>query len=380
MKIYKLIAVCLAISSISFAQTTVTARILPIPGDTITFVVDTNFSSVKVTPAGIDQFWDFSSLGVITYRKDIYREPSQGQGSASFPMSNLMLRSNGQERYYISSSSGLNELGTYTQSGGPIPGFGGANIYPTIVKVLKLPLNYGDTYTGDIPNLITLPSNLLPDSLLNMLPLKFDSFRIKNVQSIEHTVDAWGKVKLPRRTWSVLREKVVTQNKNTVEVLIGFIGWVDVTTLAEPLLQGLLDIGTTYNYRFWSDEAKGPVLSISADSTGNMLSIQYKGDPFAVSSEDLNFGRVSFSLLNNPLYIGQKPKISLNQGDVDIWKGVVSIMDLNGRIIRVFPEISIYSKEPVELNWTGEVSSAYIIQCKSSNNQVYNLPLMLIGR
>ncbi|MBK9377222.1 MAG: hypothetical protein IPM86_02660 [Saprospiraceae bacterium] len=84
MKIYKLIAVCLAISSISFAQTTVTARILPIPGDTITFVVDTNFSSVKVTPAGIDQFWDFSSLGVITYRKDIYREPSQGQGAQVF--------------------------------------------------------------------------------------------------------------------------------------------------------------------------------------------------------------------------------------------------------------------------------------------------------
>ena len=57
MKIYKLIAVCLAISSISFAQTTVTARILPIPGDTITFVVHTNFSSVKVTPPGIERIF-----------------------------------------------------------------------------------------------------------------------------------------------------------------------------------------------------------------------------------------------------------------------------------------------------------------------------------
>lgn len=260
------------------SQTSITNRVAPGVGDSLYYSVDTAFQSIDYGMPGSNLFWDFSQLGRTASRAEVYRPASAGQLANRFPTADAVVIQGINEQYYKFHTDRIELLGTGTLGGGPFPGAGGANVFPKPVVVQKYPESYLDELMYTTSNSVVLPSSILPDSLLNTLPLKPDSFKIIFSQLYQKKADAWGTLKLPAKTWDVLRETRTTTTQTKVEAKVPILGWLDVTNLAASVFGNLFGNINSKSYTFVSNETKGIVAQVNVDTLGNILTISYKPD------------------------------------------------------------------------------------------------------
>lgn len=300
MRFISSLALSICLFTAASAQIIITNKVVPVLGDSFAYAVDTTVSGFSLgLPAG-DQEWDMSFLKNQTRRSEVFRDPALSQAKASFPTANAMVRTNTRETFYRLSANKVEELGFANRAGGPIPGFNQPTVYSKPVTVFNTPTTFGSNLSSKTDVTIPFPASFVPDSLLSQIPgpIKPDSFRIRLTTQVDRLSDAWGKVKLPLKSWDVIREKVTTNTTFAIEARLGLLGWQDITAFAGAFLGGLIPSGINISYAFRSNESKGLIALVNTDTSGNVTNIQYKPNTIEVASRDLTDVAEQFELKN----------------------------------------------------------------------------------
>ncbi|MBK7232885.1 MAG: hypothetical protein IPH93_11650 [Saprospiraceae bacterium] len=314
------------------AQITLTNRILPAVGDRYTYHIDTQFSDATLLLlVGADQTWDLRQLSQARIRTDVWDSPNSSRLAASFPLANAVFKSQGRDVFYRITTNKVEELGSGNSQigGGPFGNL--VNIYPSPVTVFTTPANYQENSNFSTETSFTIPASFIPDSIFTQLPggLKPDSIRIKNKTNVTRLFDSWGRLQLPLKTWDVLREKRTTVNSGSIEAKLGFLGWIDVTSLAGPILGGLSLSNTSLDYFFYSNNSKGFLASIATDTLGNINSVEFKPDQAEVATHNIGL-QSNIELVSNLV----EDQIVLRTKDLVNPQYQILISDAGGRIIQ----------------------------------------------
>jgi hypothetical protein len=348
-------------------QIIINNNVTPAVGDSFYYAIDTNALSVINGLPGVNQTWDFSHLKRNSARSDVYRNPDAGANRASFPSADVMGLQGVNELYYKVYANRIELLGTGTRGGGgPIPGIGGATVFAKPAVVQRYPQRYRDTLAYQTTNSIKLAADIIPDSILNTLPIKPDSFRINFTTRFRKEVDAWGKLSLPAKTWDVQRELQVTTNSTTVDAKVAFFGWIDITTLASGIFQGFFGSFTTYNYAYVSNETKGLIALVSVDSMGNTQNVQYKPDDKIVLKTQNTGTVLNLDLFPNP----SSDVVYLSSDNLPFGQYQLMVIDKNGKS-HLNQSVQIYKAEQYTLNINLLPAGSYIVQLIDQKNSVY---------
>ncbi len=284
------------------AQPVITNEVFPQIGDSISYAIDNSPENIQLTASGEAQVWDYSSLKSDFFVQQIFETPDSGVGFSLFPEATLLSRiAQNVESYWRVTDNQIELLGAYGED--PI-GLGvifSSPFVPPLVEI-STPLNYLDTLEYSSSFVVPFATENLPDTIVAMLPIAPDSFRIRtNIQRLD-IVDAWGSLQLPEETFEVLRQKRLEIANIRVDAKIIFLGWQDVTEAIIPLLMGSqLQSDSLLTYRFLSNEAKEPVLICSMDSTGQSIaSAQFKSRLIPTDVEEEVSPVAHLSVFPNP--------------------------------------------------------------------------------
>lgn len=282
--LYLLFLIVLTYSPI-FGQITVQNITIPKVGDTLRTATDNLPSNINITSPGPNQTWDFSNLVAPFVTETVLLNPSQGMSSAEFPTATYLVKqSDNAEFYFRNTNNQTLQLG-FT---GDAPGGLGINVVakyvpPQVEK--QTPMSYGDQLSSNTSIDIPFSSSIIPDSILNQLPIRPDSIRISATFTIETNVDAWGKLSIPGGTYDVLRQKRTTIANRKLEIKSNALPvWIDVTT-AFPL-PGITGLDTTVVYEFWSNVAKEAIaiVSVAGVQSTQATGVTFKADSNVITS------------------------------------------------------------------------------------------------
>ena len=311
-KVFSVAIIALGASALC-GQITVTNSTFPQAGDTLFTVLDTE-SNISVGGAGENMTWDYSSLAGPFVRETQFLEASQGTASEDFPDADLVsLSANEQETYYQSFSNKIIEIG---RAGEFIPGFDIPVVYEENPTFRRAPISFGDVDDDESIASVDIGTDIIPQELLDMVPLEFDSLRISLISNSDSEVDAWGTVKLPDGDYDVIRDKVTTTTDTKLFVKLPFVGWFDASALVGDI-EGIgeaIGVVQTTTYNYYSAEDKEIIVSIITDDQDMITSVEYKGN--AIISDikvvtpdhsmitaypNPSFGNVSIQMVNYPL-------------------------------------------------------------------------------
>jgi len=297
-------------------QVTINNSTFPVAGDTLRTVTTLNFSGFDKTQIGEDISWDLTNSSGGFLSETIYTDPENGEDSDLFPDADLLDNSTLQEIYYQTFNNKIVEIG---RSGiDPVLNLIDLTYVNDGESVLRrAPMAYEDSFTDQSSFFIASDASVLPDTLLESIPVMVDSMRLLVETSHIDVVDAWGTVELPNGTYDVLRVKRTTTTNSELGAKVQFFGWVTVDPDVE-IFQGLGDLlnllgeNETISYQFFANDNKEIIASIAEDTDGNLVSLTYKGD-VATSIGKINkkeeniltypnptYGDVTFQLMNLP--------------------------------------------------------------------------------
>ena len=285
-----------------FSQMRITNSVFPKPEDTLKTIYTINVpTALQMGTTGGPKTWDFSQLKTGLKQREIYALPSAGKDSAFFPEANLLLLSDGQE-FYIRSTAQIMEA----------IGIGGQNEFldtNLIIKynkrpvLRKAPLEFINTTFSQGEFRIDLNARIIPDTLLEGLPIKPDSIRFQVSNTLRGLIDAYGTIKMHGKNYEVLREKaeVISEAKVFIKVL-GL--WVDLFAIAGGNIPegfgNILGKDTTISYNFYNNIKKEAIVSAEYTPDGTFLGVTFIDDGTLTSSVDLTAIDTRFKIYPNP--------------------------------------------------------------------------------
>lgn len=300
------------------AQITVTNETFPAVGDILKTVSATNVEGLVMTPAGDDQFWDFSNIQTNAVSELNYVGVNEGENAMFFPTANLLITDEQGENYFEVSDQTVNFLGF---SGGDPTGFGVelvALLDPPLTEA-RAPLTYLDFDSYSSETNIPFAADAIPGGILDSLPLSPDSLRIRVMVDRTDLIDAWGTIKIPgNKEYEVIRRKRVELSETRLDIKLGIFPWVDVTDqLGDMGFFGGID--TLVTYTFISNDAKENIAVFDLDGDEefifgadfkfeqggpNSISTTQNGDPgvFAYPNPAINEVKFDFRNLENGTY------------------------------------------------------------------------------
>lgn len=253
----------LLFTQVAWTQIVLTQDYLPRVGDTLFQAIDNLPSGIEVTGPGPKQRWDFTTLKAPFAQSAPVLEAAVGQAAAAFPSADaVMMRSGKTEFYYHISRSRFELVG--------LAGYDPLNLGLNLnVKVdppaveRRAPLRYGDEHTSNAGLAVTFPAEELPAAIMDQLPIRPDSFRLRTLFKQEGIADAWGTLTIPGGIYDVLREKRMEITEIRVEAKLGFLPWQDITGLLPETGRPPRD--TVLNYYYFSNEEKEPIAVLTTD-------------------------------------------------------------------------------------------------------------------
>jgi len=238
------------------AQITIDQNDVGIIGDSIVYVSDTNITGIAIaTPTGGFQTFDYTNLGVTDIGDVQFKSPTGTPAVGNFPGSNLVLQpSDGGMIYLAKTSSSIKIDGIF----GDIlnQGFNSViNVQPNLTMI-NFPTDYQDTYS--VSGII---DTIIEDTFTGF----FDSLRLVRTLQIISNVDAYGELKLPSLTDTVLRKYDMEM---TIDSIFGQVlgTWQPVQNTVE----------TKHFYRFLATGKGYYLLEAEADGSGVVKNAQYQ--------------------------------------------------------------------------------------------------------
>ncbi len=283
------------------AQITVTNTTFPAVGDTLHFAFDRSPNVNAFTPPGGDQNWDFSSLNADITQQQIFTSPATGTGSASFPDANLLYLNGTIENYLQVTNQEVRTLGYYGADPVGI-GFNAAFRYGPPIVERRSPINFFDINSVSSGLLLPVSAADIPGTIVNQLPVRPDSLRIRIAINRLDVVDAWGNVTIPGGTYPVLREKRTQYREARLDAKVPPLGWLDITDVAIQSL-GLTTLGvdTTVTYNFYNNVSKEPIAIVTlANDQATPVLVQYKSNALTTDVTQLESEMPQVSAFPNP--------------------------------------------------------------------------------
>lgn len=301
MRALLLLTICFTHVVLSQAQITVENNTLPQVNDTLRTSIDPNPSVSFDTQPVEGGEWIFNNLSSPTVIETIFRDPSEGS-STSFPTATAVtITPEGGEFYYQMNTNELLELGVFGED--PVVGFLEVDgVYSQPISIRRTPLVYGSTAAQMSGLFFPIPLALVPDSLLNELPIQPDSLRLNISIQRQDEVDAWGTLEVNQVVYDVLRERREEVRRIGVEALLPFVGWQDVTPLIQALLPGggIGVADTIVSYNFFNDQEKEPIAVVNMSDDNEPLSIEYIATDVTTSNPLHRHSELSVTASPNP--------------------------------------------------------------------------------
>ena len=302
---------------------------LPVPsdGDTIMLINDMNPGPLDLGSTGADQVWNFQLSGMIPLNTLV----TEVMQDSSFPSANRIFNSGFFDVYYDVNAQAWSQVGL---TGDDPLGFGFTvlSIYSTPLADMRAPLNFPDNDLQSSRLVTNIPLELIPDSILNLLPLVPDSLRVAVATLRNDVVDASGSLTLNGETYDVLRQMRTDITQVIFEAKISILPWSDVTSLILPFLpDGIELLDTAMSYRFLADEMGTPVAEVLLDTDTTVQSVNYVGDGVVASIREIVERSAEIKAYPNP----SRGVVQLfaPEGMADVH--IVQAFDLSGRQVPV---------------------------------------------
>lgn len=268
----------MAFSFFTHAQITLNQADMPTIGDVQVTINASVTPGISVGSPGANQTWDFSDLLALDTSVSSFVSPAGTPGESTFPTATLAIESGGDYTYAEVTSSAAFLLGISADTSGMGDYFSLA--LDPVDKFFEFPTTYGTSYMSERGITITSEGS----------GLGFDSIRIINRALKDVVFDGYGTVITPIGTFDGLREEVITTNFDTTQVY--FLGmWQTILT----------DMSIDTSYNWYSQESKGPLVSISifdgavADVSYQDVNPVFNVPVAAFSYVDLGQGNVEFT-------------------------------------------------------------------------------------
>lgn len=265
------------------SQTVITNSTFPQNGDQL------NYASLSIIDFDLDMKstagpheWDFNVLNKGYLFTENYVDVSQGSASAMFPDANLLLKSQGEERYLDANNNNIRVLG-----------FGGINPLFQIPLTLRYteaplvrvaPLEFVNTTSTSSVFNIAISTEIFPDSIKALFPAGFepDSVKIQFENISNGILDAYGTLEMQGQSFDVLREKVTENTDTKVFIKLPIIGWVDLGAFAggtgfelPESFQQFIGVHTSTIYRFHTDTRKEILVSATYNEENALTNVVF---------------------------------------------------------------------------------------------------------
>lgn len=284
------------------AQITVTNATFPAVGDTLRTAFDANPGGIVMTPPGLNQQWDFSSLSATTTREQIIRPVAEGGATADFPAAEYFIEiANGGENYYNVTNEKVELIGFYGLD--PIGlGFQLTTRFSPPILERRATLEIFQIHGSDAALLFPFSPDDVPGGIFDQLPISPDSLRVRVAIDRTDVVDAWGELTIPGGTYDVLREKRTEYREVRLDAKLPFVGWFDITDIA---LQSLpvpgLGVDTIIRYYYFNDVEKEPIAVVTVgDDQLSAVSVEYKANNTATSVQNTPDNGANVAVYPNP--------------------------------------------------------------------------------
>ncbi len=271
--------------TLCFGQITISNNYFPNAGDSL---VTANATAQTVRNISISkaettaQSWDYSFLRALTPTTrtvDRFRALNAVSDTAilrEFPTANTVIADTaGQIAVYRRSTTRFDLLGFFNANLGILP-IGIRPKFDTPSLERRAPLTFNSTNNNKTGFNIVFSTDIIPDTILALLPVRPDSMRIRFVTNRQDKVDAFGKIRIPGSpNLDCLRERRFEITETHIDAKSNsFPIWIDITTLIPTGNFKTKD--TTLVFHFWSDLYKEPLLTIRANNDSTATSAVYK--------------------------------------------------------------------------------------------------------
>ena len=274
--------------TLCFGQITISNNYFPNAGDSL---VTANATAQTVRNIAIStattttQNWDYSFLRATTATNrtvDRFRALNPITDTAilkEFSTANLVISDSiGQIAVYRRSTTRFDLLGFFNANLGILPvGIRPKFDPPSLER--RAPLTFNSTNNNKTGFNAPFSTDIIPDTILALLPIRPDSLRIRFVTNRQDKVDAFGKIRITGSTaLDCLRERRYEITETHIDAKSNnFPIWIDITNLIPTGNFKTKD--TTLVFQFWSDLYKEPLLTIRANNDSTATSATYKWLP-----------------------------------------------------------------------------------------------------
>jgi hypothetical protein len=303
-----LYALCFIFISIDMtAQTSLTDAYFPSANDSLqtAFALPQYTRSLRLTPASSTaQRWDLSflraALNSTAKTTERFVAATDTGLLRQFPSAKLMQDiGGGQLAAYNKSTTRFDLLGYKNINLGAIQ-------LPLVAKFLqpvlerRAPLAYNTTNRVQSNFVVAIPTDIIPDTLLSLLPIRPDSIRVRFQTDRQDKTDAFGTLLIPGGSYEVLRERRYEVTETKIEAKLNPLPWIDITALILTGQQRPRD--TTIRYYFWNNLSKEPIAVLTTDATDSIVTAQYKYLKINTSVKNAVYteGSPSLSIFPNP--------------------------------------------------------------------------------
>ena len=349
----------------SFGQITISNNYFPNANDSLvtanaTIQTVRNITiSVAITTA---QNWDYSFLRAVTPTSrtvNRFRTLNPVTDTAilkEFPTANLVISDSvGQIAVYRRSATRFDLLGFFNANLGILPiGIRPKFDPPSLER--RAPLTFNSTNNNKTGFNVTIPTNIIPDTILALLPIRPDSIRIRFVTNRQDKVDAFGKIRIPGSVaLDCLRERRYEITETHIDAKSNnFPIWIDITNLIPTGNFKTKD--TTLVFQFWSDLYKEPLLTIRANNDSTATSATYKWLPINSPTIETTTN-IKAVLYPNPA----KNAINAHFEGLNEGKYRVTIVDILGRTVFTQPLNSTSNTVSLSIDTNKWASGMYFL-------------------
>ena len=323
--------------ALCFGQITISNNYFPNAGDSLVTANATaqtvrNILITKATTTA--QSWDYSFLRATTSTRrmiDRFRALNPVTDSAilrEFPTATTVISdSAGQIAVYRRSTTRFDLLGFFNANLGILPvGIRPKFDPPSLER--RAPLIFNSTNNNRTGFNAPFSTDIIPDTILALLPIRPDSLRIRFVTNRQDKVDAFGKIRIPGSPdLDCLRERRYEITETRIDAKTNNIPiWIDITNLIP--VGNLRTRDTSLTFHFWSDLYKEPLLTIRANNDSTVTSAVYKWLPINTSTID-PLSKITAILYPNPT----KEAINAHFEGLSQGKYLLTVVDNLGRVV-----------------------------------------------